>query len=66
MNGQQPQEADSREDQPQSGSGEEAQEEEFDEEAQARAQQYREIPENPGGLLKAFIRREYMKKRYEE
>ncbi|MBQ8630826.1 MAG: tetratricopeptide repeat protein [Alphaproteobacteria bacterium] len=66
MNGQQPQEADSREDQPQSGSGEEVQEEEFDEEAQARAQQYREIPENPGGLLKAFIRREYMKKRYEE
>ncbi len=65
MNGQ-PQEDRSEEEQPQTGNGEEAQEEEFDEEAQARAQQYREIPENPGGLLKAFIRREYMKKRYEE
>lgn len=65
MNGQ-PQEDRSEEELPQTGSGEEAQEEEFDEEAQARAQQYREIPENPGGLLKAFIRREYMKKRYEE
>ena len=65
MNGQ-PQEDRSEEEQPQTGNGEEAQEEEFDEEAQARAQQYREIPENLGGLLKAFIRREYMKKRYEE
>ncbi len=63
----QPQESGSEEEEkPQTGSGEDAQEEEFDEEAQARAQQYREIPENPGGLLKAFIRREYMKKRYEE
>ena len=51
--------------QAQSGNGEESREQ-YDEEAQARAQQYREIPENPGGLLKAFIRREYMKKRYEE
>lgn len=39
---------------------------EYDEKAQAMAQQYREIPENPGGLLKAFIRREYLKKRYEK
>ncbi len=63
----QPQESSSeKEEQPQTGNREEAQEKEFDEEAQARAQQYREIPENPGGLLKAFIRREYMKKRYEE
>lgn len=41
-------------------------EQKYDEEAQARAQQYREIPENPGGLLKAFIYKEYMKKRYEK
>lgn len=66
MNGQPQEDGSEEEEQPQTGSGEEAQEEEFDEEAQARAQQYREIPENPGGLLKAFIRREYMKKRYEE
>ncbi len=40
--------------------------EQFDEQAQARALQYRDIPENPGGLLKAFINKEYMKKRYAE
>ena len=40
--------------------------EQFDEKAQARALQYRDIPENPGGLLKAFINKEYMKKRYVE
>jgi len=40
--------------------------EQFDEKAQARALQYRDIPENPGGLLKAFINKEYMKKRYAE
>ena len=62
--GGQPQDG-TEEGQAQSGNGEESQEQ-YDEEAQARAQQYREIPENPGGLLKAFIRREYMKKRYEE
>lgn len=38
--------------------------EEYDEEIQARAQQYREIPEDPGGLLRAFIRREYERNRY--
>lgn len=38
----------------------------YDEEAQARAQQYREIEEDTGGLLKAFIRKEYLKKRYEQ
>ncbi|MBE6444936.1 MAG: VWA domain-containing protein [Alphaproteobacteria bacterium] len=37
---------------------------EYDEEIQARAQQYREIPEDPGGLLRAFIRREYERNRY--
>ena len=40
--------------------------EKFDEQAQAKALQYRDIPENPGGLLKAFIYKEYMKKRYEK
>lgn len=38
----------------------------YDEEVQAREQQYREIPEDPGGLLRAFIRKEYMKNRYKE
>lgn len=36
----------------------------YDEEVQARAQQYREIPEDPGGLLKALIRKEYNRNRY--
>lgn len=38
----------------------------YDEEVQARELQYREIPENPGGLLRAFIAREYAKNRYRE
>ena len=37
---------------------------EFDEEAQAREMSYRNIPENPGGLLRAFIYKEYSKNRY--
>ncbi len=40
--------------------------EKFDEQGQARAQQYREIPEDPGGLLKAFIHKEYSRNRYNE
>lgn len=40
--------------------------EEMDEEALARELQYREVPEDPGGLLRAFIEREYEKKRYED
>lgn len=36
----------------------------YDEERQARAQQFRQIPEDPGGLLKAFIAREYRLNRY--
>lgn len=38
----------------------------YDEEVQARAQQYRDIPEDPGGLLRAFIQKEYRKNRYKE
>ena len=38
--------------------------EKSDEQAQAREQQYREIPEDSGGLLRAFIYKEYMKNRY--
>ena len=38
----------------------------YDEEAQARAQQYREIPEDVGGLLKAFIYKEYQKRKAEQ
>lgn len=38
----------------------------YDEEVQAREMQYREIPEDPGGLLRAFIAREYAKNRYSE
>lgn len=47
--------------QPQNGKNEDPQ---YDEQAQARAQQFREVPENPGGLLRAFIYKEYLKKRY--
>lgn len=36
------------------------------EEALAKAQQYRQIEQDPGGLLRAFIRAEYMKNRYKE
>lgn len=42
--------------------GEENQE--YDEKIQAMAQQYREIPEDIGGLLRAFIRKEYELQRY--
>lgn len=38
----------------------------YDEEVQAREQQYREIPEDTGGLLRAFIKKEFMRKRYED
>lgn len=38
----------------------------YDEKIQARAQQYREIPEDPGGLLKAFIYKEYARNRYND
>lgn len=41
-------------------------EKQYDEQVQARAQQYREIPEDAGGLLKAFIRKEYNRNRYDE
>ena len=36
------------------------------EEALAKAQQYRQIEQDPGGLLRAFIRAEYMKNRFKE
>ena len=38
----------------------------YDENVQAREQQFRDIPEDTGGLLKAFIKQEYLKKRYED
>lgn len=37
---------------------------EFDEQTQAREMSYRNIPEDAGGLLRAFIRKEYNKNRY--
>ncbi len=40
--------------------------EDFDEQKQARAQQFRDIPEDAGGLLKAFIYKEYRLNRYGE
>lgn len=36
----------------------------YDETVQAREQKFRTIKENPGGLLKAFMQEEYLKKRY--
>ena len=43
----------------------EQQADEYDETVQAREQQFREIKDDPGGLLKAFIVQEYQKKRYD-
>lgn len=50
--------------QPAAPAKEGAKDEQYDEEAQARAQRFREIPEDKGGLLRAFIYKEYMKNRY--
>ena len=36
----------------------------YDETVQARTQKFRAVKEDPGGLLKAFIKQEYLKKRY--
>lgn len=41
-------------------------EEKYDEKVQARAQQLREIPEDAGGLLRAFIAQEYRRNRYRD
>jgi len=38
----------------------------YDEQLQAREQQFRDIPEDAGGLLRAFIQKEYMKNRYKD
>ena len=38
----------------------------YDENVQARMQRFREIKDDPGGLLKAFIQQEYLKKRYND
>ena len=38
----------------------------YDEEALAMQRRYREIPEDPGGLLREFIKKEYMKDRYHD
>ena len=38
--------------------------EKYDEKVQAKVQQLRQIPEDPGGLLKAFIAKEYRLNRY--
>lgn len=38
----------------------------YDEQIQAREQQFRDIPEDNGGLLRAFIKKEYMKNRYKD
>lgn len=43
-----------------------SQNEKYDETAQAKEQVYRQIPEDRGGLLRAFIQREYLKNRYGE
>ena len=38
----------------------------YDEEALALHRKYREIPEDPGGLLREFIKKEYLKDRYHD
>ena len=58
-------ESDKQSDEEASGIGGETEEEgDFDEEVQAREMVYRNIPEDAGGLLRAFIRKEYNKNRY--
>ncbi len=56
--------------QPQQGGGTALQEgnpeDKYNEETQARARRYREIPEDPGGLLRAFILQEYQQNRYQD
>ena len=42
------------------------QQEKYDEKRQAKVQQLRQISEDPGGLLKAFIAKEYRLNRYQE
>ena len=44
----------------------EGEEPKYDEKVQALDQKYREIPEDPGGLLRAFIYQEYQRNRYNE
>ena len=64
---QQKDDADSEPQEGKAAQGKEVEEaQEADEKVQAREQQFREIPEDPGGLLRAFIRKEYLKNRYEE
>ena len=40
--------------------------EEYDEEALIMQRKYREIPEDVGGLLREFIKKEYVKDRYRD
>jgi Ca-activated chloride channel family protein len=49
-----------------SGAKQDDKDKEYNEQVQARAQRFRDIPEDKGGLLRAFIRREYNKNRYGE
>lgn len=55
-------EAQAVENEGQTGDGEKG----YSEAVQAREQQFRDIPEDAGGLLRAFIRKEYMKNRYKD
>ena len=41
-------------------------EEDFDEEAMIMQRRYREIPDDTGGLLREFIKKEYLKDRYSD
>lgn len=47
-------------------SNEKSPDDKYDEKVQAREQRYRNIPEDKGGLLRAFIQKEYNKNRYGE
>ena len=64
-----PRDGEERQEQPQAGAaavqkGDDKQK--YDEQVQARELQYREIPEDPGGLLRAFIAKEHAKNRYKD
>jgi len=49
---------------PKMGAKQGSNDEKYDEEVQAKIQKLREVPEDKGGLIRAFIQKEYLKNRY--
>ena len=49
---------------PKMGAKQGSNDEKYDEEVHAKIQKFREVPEDKGGLIRAFIQKEYLKNRY--